>query len=204
MNNAPAQPPLPLHWQPALGAAQFAVSPANAHAAHWLAHPDSWPSPRTLLIGPAGSGKSHLARLFAGTVWDDADAADAEALFHAWNAASAARPLLLTARTAPRDWARGPGLGLPDLASRLAATPQVRIGAPDDDLLAQLLAKHFADRGLKVAEEVIAWLLPRMERSFAAAQQMVALLDAAALARRRAITVPLAREVLEGQGDLGF
>lgn len=193
------QAALPLGWQPRHEPAAFVVSEANRDAAAWLAAPDLWPMPRTLLVGPAGSGKTHLATMFArarpATVFDDAEAVDAETLFHAWNAATPARPLLLTAARRPIDW----GHGLADLASRLAATPQVRLGDPDDALMRAVLEKHFADRGLRVGEDVLAWLVARIERSFVAAAQTVALLDARSLAERRAVTVPLAREVLEGQ-----
>lgn len=199
------QPPLPLAWLPRLGEADFFVSDANRAAVDWLARPEAWPMPRVLLMGPEGAGKTHLAGLVAARtgarVIDDADAlTDGEPLFHAWNAASMERPLLLTGRRLPKLWAHR----LPDLASRLAATPLVTLEEPDDALLAAVLAKRFADRGLRVSADVIGWLSLRIERSFAAAGQAVALLDAAALAERREITVPLARGVLEAQLDLGF
>ncbi|WP_353216861.1 chromosomal replication initiator DnaA [Sandarakinorhabdus sp.] len=177
---------------------------ANRAAAAWLATPALWPVPVTLLIGPAGAGKSHLARWFAashaGTVIESAETIDPERLFHAWNAATPAQPLLLTSRHSPRDW----GHGLPDLASRLAATPQIRLGEPDDELLGLVIGKLFAERGIRVQDDLIHWLVLRIERSLAAAQAVVARLDAEALARRRAITIPLAREVVDGQGELGF
>lgn len=199
------QPPLPLGYTPRLGAEDFIMSPANREAVDWLADPARWPGPRTLLVGPAGSGKSHLAALFAartgGRVIDDADlAVDGEPLFHAWNAATAAEPLLLTARRLPRDWAHH----LPDLASRLAATSLVRIGDPDDALVAAVLHKRFGDLGLRVEDDVIAYLVLRIERSFAEMAAVVAGLDALALATRRDITVPLARELLESQFRLAF
>jgi chromosomal replication initiation ATPase DnaA len=151
----------------------------------------------TLVVGPAGSGKTHLARWFSAhhraSVIEGAEAEDPERLFHAWNAASRETPLLLTSPLAPRDWCHG----LPDLASRLAATPLVRLGEPDDELLA-------AERGIKVGDDLIRWLVVRIERSLVTAQAVVDALDAAALARRRAITIPLAREVVDGQGEFGF
>lgn len=154
-----------------------------------------------MLIGPAASGKTHLGRLFAArhgaTLVDDADRRDQEALFHAWNAATDAAPVLFTARDLPRAW-----VTLPDLASRLAATPTLVIGPPDDDLLARLLIKQLADRGLRVAPEVAAFIALRIERSFAAVAATAALLDAAAMATGREVTVPLARGVLDGQGEL--
>ena len=201
---SPPEPALPLAWPVDLRPDQLAVTEANRAAAAWLAAPGLWPIPVTLLVGPEGSGKSHLAAWFAarhpGRIIEAADREDPEALFHAWNAASRAAPLLLTSRRLPRDW----GHGLPDLASRLAATPLVRLGEPDDELLAAVIAKLFAERGIKVGEELIRWLVVRIERSLAAARAVVDALDTAALARRRAITIPLAREVVDGQGELGF
>ena len=203
------QLPLPLAYAPRHGEADFLVSASNADAVAWLASPPRWPMPRTLLVGPEGSGKSHLAALFGtrhpATVIDDADraaasAGGAEGLFHAWNAATPARPLLLTARTPPRDW----GHGLADLASRLAATPLARLGDPDDALLSALFDANLAARGLRVAGDVRAYILARIERSAAAVRAAVAALDALSLAERRAITVPLAREVLETQFRLAL
>jgi chromosomal replication initiation ATPase DnaA len=196
------EPALPLAWPADLDPARLAITDANRAAAEWLAAPGLWPVPVTLLVGPEGSGKSHLAAWFAahhpGCVIEGADRHDAEALFHAWNAATRARPLLLTSRLPPRDW----GHGLPDLASRLGATPLIRLGEPDDALLAAVLAKLFAERGVKVGDDLIRWLVVRIERSLASAQAVVALLDEAALARRRPVTIPLAREVIDGQFTL--
>ena len=90
---------------------------------------------------------------------------------------------------------------LADLRSRLNAAPAVEITAPDDDLLEALLMKQFADRQLRVEAEVIAYLAPRMDRTFRAARDIVAAIDAEALARRRNVTVPLAREVLARLGS---
>lgn len=196
----PQQPPLPLAYAERRGRADFIISASNRSALDWLTDPLRWPMPRTLLVGPPASGKSHLAAIFAeatgGRVIEDADSeTDGEPLFHAWNAATPAAPLLLTARRLPRFWAHS----LPDLASRLAATPLVRVDDPDDALLAAVLEKRFADKGLRVGPEVIAWLVARIERSFAAACAVADALDAAALAGRRNISVPLARELLEGQ-----
>ena len=197
------QPPLPLGWQPRLGEADFIVSDANRAAVEWLARPEAWPMPCCVIIGPPASGKSHLAGLVVARTGamliDDADRqVDGEPLFHAWNAATPARPLLMTARQMPRLWAHR----LPDLGSRLAATPQVMLSEPDDVLLAAVLTKRFADHGLRVADEVIQWLALRLERSFVAVGQAVEILDALSLAERRDITVPLARAALEQQLSL--
>ena len=199
------QPALPLVYRPRLGEADYIVSEANRDAVQWLGDPGRWPMPRCLLLGPPASGKSHLAAVFGvrkpASIIDDADRiTDGEALFHAWNAATEERPLLLTATRLPRQWAHH----LPDFASRLAATPQVRLADPDDALIAAVLAKGFVDRGLRVGDDVIAWLVLRIERSFAAARDVVARLDALALAERRDITVPLARALLDEQGELGL
>jgi chromosomal replication initiation ATPase DnaA len=82
----------------------------------------------------------------------------------------------------------------------LLAAPAVAVEAPDDALLGAVLVKLFADRQLRISEDLIAYLLPRIERSFAAAQEIVAALDAAALAGQRAVTVRLARALINQDG----
>jgi len=189
---------LPLGWKAARGHKDFLVSSANEAAVRFLDSWATWPIPVAILIGPTGSGKTHLAAIFArranARLWDDADRAPSEeALFHAWNeAVEARRPLLLTARSAPADW----HLALPDLRSRLVATPQVKIGAPDDALLRHVFEKLWRDRGLEAPAEVSSYVLSRIERSFEAVGRAVDLLDRAALAGQRPLTIPLARDAL--------
>ena len=84
-----------------------------------------------------------------------------------------------------------------DLRSRLRAAPAVAVAPPDEALIAAVLVKLFADRQLAIGEEVVAYLALHLERSFAAARDAVAALDAAALAEQRRITVPLVKRVLE-------
>jgi len=210
---------LDLGHRPALGQADFLVAPCNQAAIQWLDRWPDWPAPALTLHGPAGCGKTHLARVFAARsraplveadrlateavplllggaracVVDDADRAGAEPLLHLYNLVAERRGgMLLTARDPPARW---PSL-LPDLRSRLVAAPAVAVAAPDEALLGALMIKLFADRQLAVSEEVVLFLLRHMERSFEAARHLVADLDAAALRDRRGITIPLARAVL--------
>lgn len=153
--------------------------------------------------GLAGCDPEALAAAAALVIVEDADrqpgplatAAGEQALCHLYNSlAAAGHWLLVTGRRPVRAWP----LRLADLRSRLLAAPSVAIEAADDGLLAALMVKLFADRQLRVEAEVVDYLLPRVERSFAAVQALVARLDAAALAARRPITVPLARAVIAG------
>jgi chromosomal replication initiation ATPase DnaA len=102
------------------------------------------------------------------------------------------RAVELAGREAPARW----NVGLADLASRLKALSGAGISAPDDDLLAALMVKLFRDRQLRVGEDVVLYLMVRMDRSFAAVVDIVAAIDSAALERGRPVTVPLAREIL--------
>jgi chromosomal replication initiation ATPase DnaA len=123
------------------------------------------------------------------------DAAAEQALLHLHNLVLAeGGRLLLTGTTPPARWP----IALPDLASRLAATPVARLEPPDDALLAALLVKLFADRGIAAPPALVAFLVPRMERSSAAAGRLVAALDARALATGRSLGPRLAAEVLDG------
>ena len=209
----------------AFGRADFFVSGSNATALGWLDRWPDWPSPALLLHGPQGAGKTHLAHLWcahaaavlvAGNALDaaalrrlfdradrriavdDADRAEEALLLHLYNACGeAGGSLLLTARASPGSWP----VGLPDLGSRLRAAHAVGIGAADDALLGAVLAKHFADRQVRVAAEVVAYLVGHMERSLAAAAEIAAALDRLALSSGGAITVPLARRVLGERAD---
>ncbi len=189
----------------------FFVSPANAQALAAITEPANR---RLLLVGPQGTGKTHLAHIWAaangGAVLpladlprqlphvapdaaiaiDNADAPDRDetTLFHLYNLLGATGRLLLTATTPPRDW----GVGLADLMSRLQSLPLVRLDAPDDALLSAVLIKLFADRQIVVPPNLIPYLVTRMERSIAAARTLVAGLDAAALAQGRPVTRALA------------
>lgn len=224
---------LDLGHRPALGRDDFLVAPCNAEAVAWLERWPAWPSHAAALYGPAGCGKSHLLAVVAtahgGAVLaaaalqaeavlrmdlapvilvDGLDALNDEpALFHLWNRTKeAGTHLLLAGRAAPARLK----VNLPDLRSRLAAIPAIGIGAPDDSLLAALLVKHFADRQLRVGEDVVTYILGRVERSFAAIGSVVEALDRASLSERRPVTVPLARAVLEAmdkddrQGELAW
>lgn len=207
----------------ALGRGDFFVSPANSQAVALIEGWRDWPSRKLLLAGPSGAGKTHLAHVWARLSGARIVAADAlaradipalaagpvaiedahaiardraaeEALFHLHNLVLAeGHALLVTAREAPALW----DLGLPDLASRMAGTLMVRLGPPDDALLAALLSKLFADRQLSPTPDTVPYLARRIERSFDAAQGVVAALDARALTEGRAITRALAAEVLD-------
>jgi len=215
--SGPRQIPIPFEHRPALERDDYLVTPANAEAVAWIDRWPDWPGPLLAVWGPEGCGKSHLAQVFlartggrlltapdAGAVetgsayviedLDRTGSLDEEALFHLFNALKSAEGrILVTARTAPSRWS----IVLADLASRLKGSPAVEITAPDDTLLAALLVKHFADRQLRVDAEVVAYMVPRMDRTFQAAAALVAAIDAEAMARKRPVTVPLVRTVLE-------
>lgn len=225
-----SQIPLDLGHRAALGRADFLVAEENADAVSWVDAWPQWPAPAFILHGPAASGKTHLLHVWrevsgaqavpAGALTvdgvpdllaanralaiDDADRIAGnrpaeEALFHLYNLMkSDGGTMMLCAQTPPNDW----GFAVADLASRLRAAPAAGLRPPGDALLSAVLAKLFADRQISVTPGMIAYLLPRMERSFEGARSLVARLDEAALAQKRPVTIPLARAVLDGQGDL--
>ncbi|AVO39588.1 DnaA ATPase domain-containing protein [Pukyongiella litopenaei] len=219
----PQQLSFELPVKPALGRGDFFVSPANALAVAMIDLWNSWPEGKLALSGPAGSGKTHLTHVWAAmsgatilpaaalpgrdlaalaagpvAVEDVPDIADdgavQTALFHLHNLLRAAsRPLLLTGRGAPAHW----GLGLPDLQSRVSAAHHCALEPPDDSLLAAVLAKLFADRQVTPRPDVIPYVITRMDRSFAAAAEIVDRLDRVALAESRALSRPLAVRLLD-------
>ena len=188
---------LPLEWPADPRDEEFLVTPSNARAAHTLEHWGAWPVMTALLTGPRKSGRSLIARIFAsksgGTIIDDAEKRPETELFHAWNEAQAnRRPLLIVADAAPPEWR----IRLPDLRSRLAASPIAEIGAPDDQLMRALLERQFIRRGLDARPDLIDWLVARIERSHIAVIRTVDALDQEVLERRKRLSIPLARTTL--------
>lgn len=210
----------------ARGRGDFFVSDSNRAALDAIDGWRDWPGRKFLLVGPEGAGKSHLAQVWAdlsdaqiiaaealgatdipalaggNVALEDADRlagdrAGEEALFHLHNLVLAeGGSLLVTARDVPGRW----GLGLPDLESRMAGAALMRIEPPDEALLSAVIVKLFADRQIDVSPRVVTWLTLRVERSFAAAQDAVARLDAAALAAGRKVSLDLAARVLTEDG----
>jgi hypothetical protein len=192
---------LPLDWPVADRDEDFLISDANRAAFEHFKHWSLWPVMATILTGPRKSGRSLLGRIFVrktgGRLFDDAEEHEEESLFHAWNEAQAKRrPLLIIAAAPPPTWE----IRLPDLRSRLTATPQVRIEQPDDALLGDLIIKLLGDRGVAAPPELADYLVPRIERSYVTVQRIVDALDHAMLSHNRRMTVPMARRALVEAG----
>jgi hypothetical protein len=192
---------LPLDWPADERDDAFILSSSNADAVRHLDHVGLWPVRATILTGPRKSGRSLLARIFVarmrGLLIDDAERAPEETLFHAWNRAQETRTtLLIVADDPPPQWR----VRLPDLASRLSATPVIRLGDPDDALVVPLMEALLARRGLVLPREVAAWVAPRIERSHVAILRAVEAIDAETLSRRHRVTLPLVRTALEDAG----
>ena len=189
---------LPFDWPAPESAESFIVSDSNRDAVNQLDRPGSWPVLAAILTGPRKSGRSLLGRIFAvktgGTLIDDGELHREADIFHRWNLAQEARkPLLIIALSPPPIWK----IRLPDLASRLAATPLLTISEPDGVLAAMLLEKLLGQRGLAITAETITYIINRTERSYLVLMRVVDAIDEAALSQRRAVTIPLAKMVLE-------
>jgi chromosomal replication initiation ATPase DnaA len=216
---APRQLTLALGHGESFAREDLVAGAANAAALRLVDQWPDWPARTVVLVGPQGAGKSHLAAIWAAASGARVAAAhaldeggvpgalatgalvvedvapgefDERAFFHLINLARSERAdVLLTSREPPAAWAAK----IPDLASRFREIPVVRLDPPGDELLHAVLVKLFADRQLAVDDSLIGYLLARMERSYAAAGEMVAALDREALQRHRPVTRALASEL---------
>ena len=198
----------------------FLEGPANAAGLALVDSWPEWPNRIMLLVGPEGSGKSHLAAIWAeeagarsisahaltaasvpgalvtgALVVEDLNASDFDerALFHLMNLAREDQAfVLITARVPPS----AVQIELRDLRSRLRAVPVVSLLPPDDQLFRALIVKFCADRQMTIDESVVGYLATRIERSYAAVRRAVELLDGEALRLGRPVTRALAAELL--------
>jgi chromosomal replication initiation ATPase DnaA len=198
----------------------FLEGPANEAALSLVESWPDWPNRVMLLVGPEGSGKSHLAAIWAELAGARSTSAhaltatavpgalatgalvvedlkpsgfDERAMFHLLNLAREDdASVLITARVPPSAFE----VELRDLKSRLRAVPVVSLLEPDDLLFRGLIVKFCADRQLSIDEAVVSFLANRIERSYAAARHAVDLLDTEALRLGRPVTRALAAELL--------
>jgi chromosomal replication initiation ATPase DnaA len=221
MSSRPRQLALALDHAESFAREDFLSGPGNEGALKLIDGWPDWPANAVALIGPEGSGKTHLAMMWAATagarliparalaevelpsalatgalvVEDAATTADDRALFHLLNLAREEKAsVLLTARTLPATWP----VAIPDLASRLRALPLAILQAPDDAMLRAVIVKLATDRQLTLDESVVGYLSTHIERSFAAARAAVIALDNEALRQRRPVTRALAAEIFRG------
>jgi len=218
------QIPFDFAHRPALNGEDFLVAPSNEEAVKWVELWPNWPQPVLVIVGPKGAGKSHLANVFlaqseafvlspehfensdadavlagqTAVVVEDVqnflDAGLEEDLLHLYNlAVEDHKKILMTAEAAPARWA----ITLKDLSSRLNTATVAEIMPPDDALLTALIVKQFSDRQVNVSQEVLAYMLLRMDRSFQGVGELIRAIDTLSLAEKRAITKPLVRRVLE-------
>jgi chromosomal replication initiation ATPase DnaA len=216
---------LDLAQRPALGAEDFIVSASNQLAVDLVDSYPRWRDGVVALVGPEGSGKSHLAHVWQlrshaaivparevsdaiialharnrAVVVEDIDRgiADEHVMFHLLNQVrDIGGHVLLTARAAPGSWT----IAMPDLRSRVRALPVVPLGEPDEALLRAVLIKLFADRQLMASPAAVTHLARHMERSMGMALRIVGAIDRRVWQAKQPVSRELAREVLAAIGN---
>ncbi|MAU41964.1 MAG: DNA replication protein [Kordiimonas sp.] len=221
---ASQQLPFSYPQRTARGAEDFLITSSNQNAVQWIDRWPDWPSNTLILLGPEGSGKTHLAHVWqertnahyltaddlksTHDMWpaghyivEDLDAKPLTSrqqteLFHLYNWLREGQfSLLLTSRTPPAQWK----ICLPDLISRLKSPQTAILKDPEDELLGGVIVKMFNDRQITISIDVLNYILRHMDRTLATAKNLVIAIDNRAFSEKRGITIPLVKAVI---GDL--
>lgn len=192
------QIPLDLTPKPDFTFDSFIEAPSNAGAFNIVRAWPAWPAPAMMLIGPEGTGKTHLGEAWRavsnGVFLDDADTRTDGDLFGMINRALRGEipGLLLASGVPPTDW----GVRLPDLTSRLGAMPVMQLHEPDDDSLHPITRALFEQQGRAVGRDVIDYLLKYTDRSVPALRATIRLIDEAASSAKADVTKAFAAKLL--------
>ena len=198
---------------------RFAVGANSEPVEHLRAPVDRFRC--TWLWGPAGVGKSHLLQAvchacggayvparnlgdvegydaFERVLVDDVDAwlgdrAREEALFRLYNAMlHRGHALALTAARSPAA-AR---FALDDLASRLRGAACFELTPLADEEAVPVLKRTARDRGFDLSDEVVGFLMRRVDRSLPELLALLETIDRASLSANRRVTVQFVKEAL--------
>lgn len=205
MQGKPSQIPISFPIKESFSREDFMPAPCNLEALAWVDRWPDWNYPALIIHGADGCGKTHLLSLWqaksggdhiaidnAQTLFGNSDAE--KDLFHQFNIAKENGTSLLLTLDKP---VAQQSIALPDLTSRLQAAPSVEVQEPDDVALQGVFLKLCHDRQLKVTPEVVAYILPRIERSYDTVRNLVSQIDEASLSEKRAVTVPLVRDIFD-------
>ena len=182
----------------------FNVTSGNEAAVAMLRARDRWPSAALLLLGPTGSGKSHLGEAwqseFGGEFIDGAHLVDETALFDAINRALAGQSsgLLLASSHSPMDW----NIEMPDLKSRLFSMPTLNLAEHDEESLEPILRQLFGQVGRDVSQDVVTYVLRQTERSVEALRELVHELDVEAGSKKADLTKAFVAKYLRTRSEL--
>lgn len=197
------------NFVPGANAAALAALRAAAQAAP--------PAASVYLWGPEGSGRSHLLAAYAEAtgaavlgpestaaafdaaeraVVDDCerlDPAQQERLFHLYNRVRDAQGCLVASGNAAP-------LYLPlreDLRTRLGWGLVFQLQPLSDAEKVAALAGMARDRGLKLSDDVLPYILTRFERDLRGLEALIDALDRYSLQHQRAVTLPLLKDLLK-------
>ena len=182
----------------------FHIAEGNRAAVTLLRARERWPSAAVLILGPAGSGKTHLGQAWLdvseGEFIDDAHDANERDVFDAINRALAGQSsgLVLASSLAPKDW----DVSLPDLKSRMTAMPTLTLAEHGEASLEPILRELFDQAGRNVGQDVVTFILRNWERSVEALRELVLELDIAAGSKKADLTKAFAAKYLRSRSEL--